>query len=739
MMPQKTSFSGQPRLLFVALMVLSSSAIFGADGYPNTVLTDSPTAYYRLEELPGETTALDSSATGSFPGTFMFDTAYTYPKLGQPGIATNSINLHPYVDGGGAAMTAYVSIPHAGELNPGGPFTVELWTRPTSVPGAGDYRCPVGNFGGWGDSSGWHLYQTPGPDSSWVWVMQSCGVWVNGGLVTKYKWDHLVAVFDGTNANFYVNGVLKGNSGAVTGYKPNSGTPLCIGSRDTAYGYFDGNVDEVALYSSALTLERIQAHYQSGTNSFRTGAMPPAITQDPAAATAYAGRMVTFTAGADGTAPLHYQWYRGNTLVPNANTDTLSFTCSLADDNQLFKAIVTNLYGSAESQPAKLTVLTNLNLVSSPQTITRNAGSKAAFRVVADGAWPLTYQWFKVVNSVASPITNATNNTLWLSSVQPVDDQSSFYALVSNPYTSTNSDPATLMVVPRPVVVPITGYARTVMADDPVAYWRLDESDGSPAAVDAAGSFDGSFDSGSAGVFTYGVATGIPHETDSGLGVVNRARVVVPYALELNPPGPFTAEAWLKPATLAADSSDYRTAFSSLGSGPTGWNLYQQPNNTWAWVLWGDNWASTYVVSPDPIVANVWYHMALVYDGSLFKVYVNGVLKASAAYAGFVPNKNGAANLGWRSDSDWKPFDGVIDDVAFYNKALNAQQVQLHYLNSVKLNATLSDGQVILSWPYGVLQQNDDAAGNYTDMTTATSPHTNTPALPQKFYRVKVQ
>lgn len=188
---------------------------------------------------------------------------------------------------------------------------------------------------------------------------------------------------------------------------------------------------------------------------------------------------------------------------------------------------------------------------------------------------------------------------------------------------------------------------------------------------------------------------------------------------------------------------DYRTAFSSEGSGvggPIGWLLYQQPSHNWAWVVFADNWVSQFIAGPaDAIVANNWYHVVLQYDGALFYVYVNGHLTASRAFDSFVPNRNGMINLGWRSDNDWKPFAGTIDDVAFYNKALTPEQIENHYLATVRLGLTWSGSNIILSWPFGTLQEADSVTGIFANLPLATSPYTNTPGILPKFYRVKVQ
>lgn len=749
MKPTKTHLPQRVVLSIIAAIVLLGIPAASAASYSATVLADNPIAYYRLEELTG-TAAADSSSSGAFPGTY--NPNGIYPQLGQPGIDTNSISLQ-------AATASSVTAGYYPEFNPQGPFSFEVWARPTSAPTGGDYRCPIGNFGGWntggGNGSGWYVYQTPSPGSTLAFIMQGTPVWIGTGY-SLFNWYHLVGTYDGTNGSFYVNGQLVGAPVAATGYVVNPANPLGIGQRGDGYGGWDGNLDEVAIYTNALTAAQVLAHYQVGTNSFRAPPTPPSIRQDPASTTNYAGHVVQFTVLADGTPPLAYQWYKGTSPVGGATTTALSFTCAVPDNNTTYSVVVTNDYGSKTSAVATLTVSTGLAIDLQPTSITRNEGSHstAAFLVVAEGALPLSYQWYKG----ASIIPGATSQTLWLSGLGMADDQTTYYARVSNLYTDTNSDPATLTVQARAVSVPVTRYAKVVMADGPVAYWRLDEPEGSSTAVDAAGSFDGTYNAGS-GSFTFGVTNGVPHETNAGVFVTSGATVNIPYALELNPWGPFTAEGWFRPASIAANGNDYRTAFSSMynvgGVGPTGWLLYQQGNNTWAWVPYGGNWANAFIVDTmDPIVANNWYYIALTYDGAAFTVYVNGVARASAAYGGFVQNGNvpsipagynytysgsGPTVLGWRSDIDFNPFQGTIDDVAFYHKALTAEQVQLHYLNVVKLTISKSANDIVLSWPFGSLQAAPAVTGTYTNIIGAASPYTNTPSASKVFYRVQTQ
>ena len=80
-------------------------------------------------------------------------------------------------------------------------------------------------------------------------------------------WYHLVAVYDGTNASLYVNGVPSGAPQPVAGYVPNVGGPFSVGARSDGSFWFAGYADEVALFTHALSGATIQNHCHYGTNA----------------------------------------------------------------------------------------------------------------------------------------------------------------------------------------------------------------------------------------------------------------------------------------------------------------------------------------------------------------------------------------------------------------------------------------------------------------------------------------
>jgi hypothetical protein len=91
-------------------------------------------------------------------------------------------------------------------------------------------------------------------------------------------WTHLATTYDGANLRLYVNGALV-RTRAVTGTLANTANPLRIGG-DLPWGeYFNGLIDEVRVYSRALSLAEIQTDMTTAVNPVVTAAavMAPAL------------------------------------------------------------------------------------------------------------------------------------------------------------------------------------------------------------------------------------------------------------------------------------------------------------------------------------------------------------------------------------------------------------------------------------------------------------------------------
>jgi hypothetical protein len=209
-------------------------------------------------------------------------------SLGALGDGTHSANVTLNTPGavaaGGDLSVGYfgisgstaprTTVPYLSALNPpaSSPFTVEFWANPEAEDLTGP--CPLFNRISDGNRSGWVFFQR-GSTIGWNFRMYdgngtNLGVDLTGGANSPGLWSHVVAVWNGTAAVLYVDGVLVDDTNDGSGtYNPNTGPSaptFTVGSYDIGDNAFHGSVDEVAFYPTALTPAQILAHFNTAAS-----------------------------------------------------------------------------------------------------------------------------------------------------------------------------------------------------------------------------------------------------------------------------------------------------------------------------------------------------------------------------------------------------------------------------------------------------------------------------------------
>jgi RHS repeat-associated protein len=148
--------------------------------------------------------------------------------------------------------------------------------------------------------------------------------------------------------------------------------------------------------------------------------------------------------------------------------------------------------------------------------------------------------------------------------------------------------------------------------------------------------------------------------------------VTVPAASSLNTAS-FTAALWFNRDTFTTSQG-----LIGKASFPNSWRIWTRTDGK----IEADakNDAIGNLVSLTTVAAGRWYHVALTFDGTTARLYVNGVQEASAATGDW----GGAYNVAvWVGDTDsTSPFDGLIDEVRVFNAALNATNLGALFTNA---------------------------------------------------------
>ena len=181
--------------------------------YPSTILADNPSAYYRFEELPGASTAVDSSVNGN-NATYNYNNEDDSPLLGVAGLDTNCLSFN---GGGWSGDFGYVEIPASSLITPvaadgthSGPFSTELWLKVPSQPPTWEVPLELAQY-----PNGWNFYVSgadAGNGAASYFYLDMRPSLFQAALVQVqfHQWTHLVVTFDGTNATIYVNGAPYG-------------------------------------------------------------------------------------------------------------------------------------------------------------------------------------------------------------------------------------------------------------------------------------------------------------------------------------------------------------------------------------------------------------------------------------------------------------------------------------------------------------------------------------------------
>jgi PKD repeat protein len=241
------------------------------DAYGKAVYTSGPDVYWRLGESAGAPGAVDSSGN---------DRTGTYGSgvsLGAPGALSGVSDTAVTVNGSQAGIVVA-----PGPVGGPSTYSAETLFKTTSASGG-----KVIGFGGSpsGDSGAYdrHVYMTDDGRLVFGTWTGSVNTAVSTASYNDGQWHHLVATQGVAGMVLYVDGAQVASNPQTSaqdygGYWRVGGDNLNGWPMQPSSGYFNGAIDEVAIYPTQLTATQVQAHWT------RTGLTPPPPNQLPTAA-----------------------------------------------------------------------------------------------------------------------------------------------------------------------------------------------------------------------------------------------------------------------------------------------------------------------------------------------------------------------------------------------------------------------------------------------------------------------
>ena len=459
-------------------------------------------------------------------------------------------------------------------------------------------------------------------------------------------WHHVVTTWDATNGlRLYVDGILKAST-PQTNYAA-AGMPVYlqiargVGGCVADTGYLRGSVDDVRVYDRALTQKQISALYSSNADS-----------------TATIGK---HDHGLVGT------FYSGNnfdTYVSTAVDSTINF--GDADSSIGFPRVGTGDHFTARwtgfvvpaytedytfyttsDDGARLYV--NKHLLIDAWTVQGATEYAGTVHLLAGHSYPIKLEYWE--NDGGSMITLAWSSNSVPKEIVPAE------ALYQQGTTIINDSRDTRLT---------SGLLSAWTFNGPDVRWT-DAATGT--AYDRTNSNNAVFND-------------MDRATAPTPGVIGQAInldgssscITTPSALFINPPR-FTLAGWVYPRSYAHAGFFGQNNTIEFG--------FDGDGNLGGWTPMGGGIAYTQTRIGMPL--NKWHHVAMVGTGTEEELYLDGTLVAThgGTVLGYGSDTLDTFSMGchvWDGNLDSTYFDGKLDEVRAYTKALTAQEIKQLYI-----------------------------------------------------------
>ncbi len=452
----------------------------------------------------------------------------------------------------------------------------------------------------------------------------------------------------------------------ITSPRANVYAPTKVGGGE--YGYFPGIIDEVRIYDRALTDDEVDDHFNGLTNNVRYSDLT--VDEDRT----YTYRVIAYkTATCEGgwDSPSYSNTVAATTMLADpsglnaAAIDTTRIDLSWTNNTVSETGFTIERCEGAGCDFSTVSTLTASAGVSSyaDTGVCESRTYKYRLKAIKDDAPPLWQTgWTNPSAQASTPGITAPA----LTSVTPMSESQIDITWGDNTSDETGFKiercDGALGSCPLDTDFTVVKTMDTIYGEALV--FPMDEASWNGVSYDVMDS-SGNSNNGRAYFGANTVAGGRFGRAGSFDGT---SYIYVPHNSSINPTNSITVAAWARSNTSTWNNYTMfvskRNAFV-LGpqSGTKLMYFYVYVNNGWRIA----SFTPTFDIT-------LWHHYAGTYDGTNVKLYIDGAPVASTTYAGNINTDTGPLYIG-KDDGYSRQFNGLLDEVAIFNRALSDTEV----------------------------------------------------------------
>ena len=542
--------------------------------------------------------------------------------------------------------------------------TISVWVKVAALPASGEVF--ILSNGGWQER--WKM-SMPGHGKPVFSTKNAAGANVDMDSdsvpLPVGQWRHVVATHDGTSNKVYINGLLK-KSVASLGALGTTTKPLGLGYDPIdSSGFFNGALDEVQVYNVALTDAEVLALFNAqNTEGVVADTQAPSAPLNLAGAVSFTNVTLSWLPATDNVGVVGYNVFRNKVLLFNTTNTSSLITGLIATTKYGFGVTAIDAAGN-ESVMSTVQVTTGLDPTpdtqapSVPTNLAAQVGSNSvqlSWTASTDNRGVIGYIIFQdgaVIDTVLVP--TLTKFVSGLLALTPYSFEVLAYDAAKNKSAKAEKTVTTSAALNTGEAGLIASYPFDDNANDATPYVNHGTIGGNPTFVAHTG--------------VAGKAIKFDGDKDSVL-VKNAVQLISDYA---------TVGFWIRVDSVnLANAEAYVIDF---GHWDQRWKISLPQHLRIVWTTNSKNTLSNNFITDmdsgdgNEMTKGLWWHVTMVHDGVSNIVYVNGIETKKAATTGKLNSTARPLYFGCNGVDGGQYFNGALDNVKIYNKALTAAEV----------------------------------------------------------------